>query len=131
MLRVTLLTMFLLGVSAVAADRSGEYVGTYTSTQGEATGKLRIVIQKNADATWSCKVFFTPESEEVATKPGSCTVDNGKFMTEFDAQHGDAAFHATLTGTAVDDKSFEGTYATAGPGGDAGDTGKWKAALRP
>ena len=121
--------MFLLGFSAVAADRSGEYVGTYTSSEGDAAGKLRIVIQKDGDTGWSCKVFFTPGDEEIATKPGSCSVDNDKITTEFDANHGDASFHATLKGTAVDEKSFEGTYATAA-GGEAGDHGKWKVSRR-
>lgn len=121
--------MFLLGCSAFAADRSGEYVGTYTSTDGDATGKLRIVIQKNDGAGWSCKVFFTPGDEEIATTPGSCSVDNDKITTEFDANHGDAVFHATLKGAAVDARSFEGTYTTAA-GGEAGDHGKWKVSLR-
>lgn len=120
--------MFLLGVSAVAADRSGEYVGTYSSAEGDAAGKLRIVIQKSGEA-WSCKVFFTPGDEEIATTPGSCSVDNDKITTEFDANHGDAVFHATLKGAAVDDKTFEGTYTTAA-GGDAGDHGKWKVSRR-
>ena len=130
MLRVTLFAMFLLGFSATAADRSGEYVGTYTSTDGDASGKLRISIQKSGDA-WSCKVFFTAGGDEIATKPGVCSVSDDKLTTEFDADVEGSAFHATLKGTAVDDKSFEGTYTTVAAAGDGGDQGKWKAALRP
>lgn len=130
MFRVTLLAMLLLGVSAFAADRSGEYVGTYTSSEGDAAGKLRIVIQKTAEGGWSCKVFFTPAGEEIATKPGPCSLDHDKITTEFDAGVEDTNFHATLKGTAVDDQSFEGTYITVGAGGDGGDQGKWKVALK-
>ena len=130
MLRVTLLAMLLLGVSAFAADRSGEYVGTYSSTEGDAAGKLRIVIHKNAEGAWSCQVFFTPEGEEIATKPGPCSVANDKITTEFDAGVEDTTFHATLKGSAVDDQSFEGTYVTVGAGGNGSDQGKWKVALK-
>jgi len=123
--------MLLLGVSAVAADRSGEYVGTYASSASDSAGKLRILIQKDGETAWSCKVFFTAGGDtEIATKPGPCSVDNDTFTTEFDAATDGSSFHATIKGTATDAKSFVGTYTTAGAGGDAGDQGKWKASLK-
>ena len=128
MLRITLLAVLLFGVSAVAADRSGEYEGTYASTDGDSAGKLRIVIQKNSDSTWRCQVFFTAGGGEVSTKQISCSADNDTIVTEFDAEVDGSTFHATLKGSAVDGKTFEGTYTTAGSGGD--DQGKWKVSLR-
>jgi hypothetical protein len=125
MLRVTLLAMLLLGSSAIAADSSGKYEGTFASTEGDATGKLRIVIAKNADSTWLCKVFFSHDGEEVATKPVSCAIDENKIVTEFSVEADGAEFHATLKGTPVGDASFEGTYVTTGSaGGDHGTAGR-------
>jgi hypothetical protein len=129
LLRITLLAMFLFGAVSAAPDRSGTYVGTYSSTDGDSAGKLRLVIEKNADATWLCKVFFTPESDEIATKPGACSIDGDKIATEFDVDMEGSAFHAALKGSAVDDKSFQGTYTTTGSGNT--DHGTWKVSLRP
>ncbi len=127
MFRIILITMFLLGVCAVAADRSGKYEGTYTSSDGDSSGRLRIEIQKNSDSTWLCKVFFTAGGDEISTKPTSCSVDNDKIVTEFDAQLDGSPLHAKLTGTAVDDKAFEGSYISQGTSGD--DHGTWKVSL--
>ena len=133
MMRVTFVTLLLLGVSAFAAERSGEYVGSYSSTEGEATGKLRIVILKDGDTAWTCKVFFTTAGgdTEIETKPGKCSVDDHSISNEFDAATEGSSFHATIKGTATDDKSFEGTYTTASKDGESDDRGKWHASLRP
>ncbi len=129
MIRLLVSTLLLLGVSAIAADRSGEYVGTFSSTDGDDSGQLRVVVQKSADNVWSCRVFFAHGGEEVVTKPGPCSIENDKFSTEFDFDTEGTSVHAKLTGTAVDDQSIEGTYTSAGPDG-SGDHGKWKISLK-
>ena len=120
--------MFLLGVSAIAADSSGKYEGTFSSTDSDSAGKLRIEIEKNADSSWLCRVFFSHDGDEIATKPVSCSIADNKIVTEFTVSSGDEEFHATLNGVAVADASFEGTYVTIGS--DHKDHGKWKVSRR-
>ena len=120
--------MFLLVSSVIAADSSGKYEGTFASTEGDTSGKLRIVIEKNADSSWLCKVFFSHDGDEVATKPVSCSIAENKIVAEFSVDMDGSEFHATLKGDAVDDASFEGTYVTTGSAG--GDHGKWKVSRR-
>ena len=121
--------MFLFGAVSAAPDRSGTYIGTYSSTDGDSAGKLRLVIEKNADATWLCKIFFTPESDEIATKPGACSIEGDNIATAFDVDMDGSAFHADLKGTAADDKSLQGTYVTSGSGNT--DHGTWKVSVKP
>jgi hypothetical protein len=126
MIRTAIFSVFLLAFSALAADVSGEYVGTFSSNTSDSQGKIRTVIKKT-DSAWECKLFYSMGESEVAAKSVSCSVEGNKVTSEYTADSDGGEIHITIEGTAGDDHGMEGTYKAVGGNGEVVDQGKWKA----
>ena len=130
MLRALILSALFLAASALAADLSGEYTGTYTSDSG-TDGKIRQTLARKADSTWDCKFTFTYDGEEIETKVISCSITGNKLVSQYSAEIDGTPIQTTFEGSAADDRSFTGTYKTTGADGEVVDQGKWKASPKP
>jgi hypothetical protein len=128
MLRTTLPLLLLFCGSALAADITGDYTGTYTTADGNE-GKVHFVLKKNADTTWACTFSFTTDNGEIAAKTNSCAVDDNKVTAEYEADIDGSTIHVTTEGTATAG-TLEGTYKAKSPNGDPVDQGKWKVSLK-
>jgi hypothetical protein len=130
MIRKAIVSILLFTGCALAADVSGEYVGTFASADGTTTGKIRTVLKKNPDATWDCKFFFNRTGEEVATKTVSCAVDEKKLTSEYTVDVDGDSIKIVIEGSFADDHGMDGSYkAVSASSGETVDQGKWKASL--
>ncbi len=122
------LTLLILSIAPVAfaADIAGEYTGTWSSDSGSSDGKLHLTVTKSAD-TWDCKLAYSGgDQPEVTPKPVSCTVTAGKLKAQYETAGDDGKQNITLEAAMTGD-ALQGTYKVAADGGEALDSGKWKA----
>ena len=128
MLRTALSLLILCCGSALAADLTGDYDGTYTTADGNE-GKVHMILRKNPDATWGCQISFSTDNGEVSTKAVSCAVDENKLSAEYEAIVDGNTLHVITEGTASAG-TLEGTFKTKNSSGEPVDQGKWKVSLK-
>jgi hypothetical protein len=129
MRRILLPTLFLFATAAFAGI-SGDYEGTYKSSDGSITGKMHTTLMKKDDASWDCKWSFTYGGEEIAATPVSCAIDAEKMIAEYDADVEGNAVRVKLEGAADAENQIAGTYKASDQSGNVVGEGKWTVSLK-
>ena len=128
MLRTALPFLLVLCGSALAGDLTGDYAGTYTSSEG-VEGKIHLALKKNADTTWACVFSFSTEDCEVTAKTVSCAVDDNKLSAEYEADVQGTTLVVTTEATSSAG-ALDGTYKVKSSSGEPVGEGKWKASQK-
>lgn len=114
------------GEDAAKAALAGDYVGTWTSSTGDA-GKLWITLKPHGSG-WGAEGNFSYEDVEASTRITSVKVEGMKVELEFNWEHRGTPGKSRLSGEVAAGK-ISGTYESKA--NDEESRGKWTVEKKP